>query len=213
VITHVVFDFDGTLVDSKDVLIGLYNRLAEKRRYGKLTAENLGELATLSIPERCRRLRVPLYKVPWLAFLVVRAYREAVGSIAFNEGIPELLEELRRRGHQLMILSSNGEGNIRAFLKRHAMEDRMAAVFGGSSMFGKGRKLRTLMKQARLRPDQLVYVGDEHRDVEACKEVGVRAIAVRWGTDSESRLREAGPDFIAERPADVAACVARWSGG
>jgi phosphoglycolate phosphatase len=212
-ITHVVFDFDGTLVDSKDVLIGMYNRMAEKRRYGKLTAENIGELSDLSIAERCRRLGVPLYMLPWLAFLVVRAYREAVGTIEFIGGMPELLAELKQRGHQLMILSSNGEGNIRAFLKRHGMEDQVAAVFGGSSIFGKARKMRALMKQARLRPEQLVYVGDEHRDIEACKEVGVRVIAVRWGTDSESRLRDASPDFIAERPADVAGCVARWSAG
>jgi phosphoglycolate phosphatase len=207
----VVFDFDGTLADSLGVAIGLYNALAEKHRYGKLTADNLAELRGLSILERCHRLGVPPYKLPWMMMQVSRGFRRAMPSIAFNEGIPELLQQLRARGLKLRILSTNSEENIRAFLQRHGAEDWMEALHCGASIFGKARRLRELMRRAGLRPEQLVYVGDEHRDVEACKEVGVRVIAVRWGADTEARLRQAGPDHLAERPADIAECVSRWS--
>jgi phosphoglycolate phosphatase len=57
-----------------------------------------------------------------------------------------------------------------------------------------------------------VYVGDEHRDVEACREVGVKVIAVRWGFDAEARLLAAGPDHLATAPGEVSECVKRWSG-
>ncbi|PTL76148.1 HAD-IA family hydrolase [Vitiosangium sp. GDMCC 1.1324] len=210
-ITHVVFDFDGTLADSKEAAVRLYNEVAGKSGYGLLTADNLETMRNLSVLERCRQLGVPPYKLPWLMVQITRRFRQAMQSIEFNEGIPELLQELRGRGLRLMILSSNDEGNIRAFLKRHSAEEWVEDVYCSSSIFGKARLLRALMKRAGLNPDQLVYVGDEHRDVEACKEVGVKVIAVRWGVDADARLRQAGPNHIADRPAEIVECVSRWS--
>jgi phosphoglycolate phosphatase len=209
VVTHVVFDFDGTLAASMGVALRLYNELAARYGYGTLHAGNIEELRHLSILERCKRLGVPAYKLPGLMLEVSRSFRQAMHTIDFNEGIPELLGVLRARGLKVMILSSNAEENIRAFLQRHGAEAWVEDIYCSSRIFGKARLLRTLMKRAGLQPEQLVYVGDEHRDIEACKEVGVRVIAVLWGVDPEARLREAGPDSLARHPAEVAEWVAR----
>lgn len=209
--THIVFDFDGTLADSLQVAVRLYNAIAEKHRYGKLTADNLEGLRKLSIRERCNQLGVPLHKLPGLLVQVHRDFREAMPSIEFNKGIPELLKELRSRGFKLMILSSNDEKNIRAFLERHSAQEWVEDIYCSSSIFGKARLLRALMKRHGLEPDQLLYVGDEHRDVEACKEVGVKVIAVRWGADAEARLRQAEPNHIVDHPAEIAEYVGRCS--
>ncbi|WP_257455239.1 HAD hydrolase-like protein [Archangium lipolyticum] len=210
-ITHVVFDFDGTLANSLDVAIALYNEIAEKKRYGKMTADILPELREMTVRERCKRLGVPLYMLPWMGVRIGRSFRSAMQSIEFNEGVPELLKELRSRGLELLILSSNDEENIRAFLKRHSAEEWVKDLYCGGGVFGKARRLRALLKRTGLRPEQIVYVGDEHRDVVACKQVGVRVIAVRWGADAEELLKQAGPDYIAEHPAEVAECLGRWS--
>ncbi|MFP2907117.1 HAD hydrolase-like protein [Pyxidicoccus sp. 3LFB2] len=210
-ITHVAFDFDGTLADSMPVVVRLYNELAEKYRYGQLTAGNIEELRRLSILERCRRMGVPPYRLPWLVVQMGRSLRNAMHSIEFNEGIPALLEHLKSRGLQLLILSSNREENIRAFLKHHAAEGLVTGIHCSSSLFGKARLMRAVMRRAGLQPQQLVYVGDELRDVEACKEVGVKVIAVRWGADAPELLQQAGPDHLAESPHEIAECVRRWS--
>lgn len=209
--TYVVFDFDGTLADSAGVAVKLYNEIAEKHGFGMLTPDNLEEMRTLTVLERCRKLKVAPYKLPWLVVQVTRSYRGAVRSIEFNPGIPELLKTLRERGLKIAIVSTNAEENIRAFLQRHGAEGWVDEVFCSSSIFGKAKLLKDLMKKTGLRREQLVYVGDEHRDVEACRQVGVQVIAVRWGVDADNRLKEAGPDFIADTPADVAEWVARWS--
>ncbi len=210
-ITHVVFDFDGTLADSREVLVRLYNELAARNGYGQLTAGNLDELRRLTILERCSRLGVPPYRLPFLGMQLIRSLRGTMTSVPFNEGIPELLEELRGRGLKLFILSSNSEENIRAFLAQHSAGAWVDGIHSGSSLFGKARRLRALMRKAGLRPEQLVYVGDELRDVQACREAGVRAIAVLWGADAEELLRAGSPDAIAARPAEIAGWLARWS--
>jgi phosphoglycolate phosphatase len=211
VITHVAFDFDGTLADSGNVAIASYNQIAEQYGYGKLTAGNLQQMRELSILERCKALGVPAYKLPWLVLQVSRVYRRSVHTIGFCEGIPELLRELRGWGLRSVIVSTNEEENIREFLKVHSAEAWVEDVICSSRIFGKAELLRTLMKRTRLEQHQLVYVGDEYRDIVACKKAGVRAIAVRWGFDAESRLLEAEPDAIATHPAEVADYVRRWS--
>lgn len=62
-ISHVVFDFDGTLADSLELAVGLYNAIAQKRGYGTLTPQNLAELRTLSILQRCERLGGAVYRL------------------------------------------------------------------------------------------------------------------------------------------------------
>lgn len=203
-LSHVVFDFDGTLADSLELAIGLYNTIARGRGYGTLTSENLAELRTLSILQRCERLGVPAYRLPGLVVEVGRAYRQAAGTVALHQGVPELLRTLRERGLQVAIVSTNHEETIRAILARHGVADLVGAVHCSSKLFGKARLLRELMRRERLRPEQLVYVGDEHRDVEASREAGVRVIAVTWGADAEPRLREAAPDALATRPGEIA---------
>ena len=210
-ITHVAFDFDGTLADSANVAIASYNEIAEQHGYGKLTADNLQQLRGMSILERCKAMGVPAYKLPGLILQVGKVYRKSVHSIGFFEGIPELLRELKSWGLRTVIVSTNEEENIRAFLKAQAAEAWVEDVICSSLVFGKAQLLRALMKRTRLEPHQLVYVGDEHRDIVACRKAGVKAIAVRWGFDTESRLLEAEPDAIATQPAEVADYVRRWS--
>lgn len=210
-ITHVVFDFDGTLVDSRFLAIELYNTIARRDGYELLTKENLPGLRQASITERCAQLGVPLHRVPAMVLEVTRAYRGGVDALELQPGLRELFATLQAQGRRLMILSSNAEENIRAVLRRQAVEGAVDEVFTSSPIFGKARLLKRLMSRARLRPEQLVYVGDEHRDIVACREAGVRVIAVGWGFDAEERLREGGPDHLATTPAEIAECVTRWS--
>jgi phosphoglycolate phosphatase len=115
-ITHVVFDFDGTLVDSREAAIRLYNEIAARHGYGQLTAHNLEEVRALGVLERCRYLKVPPSRLPALVVEVGREYRRAAASLRFVEGVRELLVELRRRDLRLAIASTNDEDNVRRYV-------------------------------------------------------------------------------------------------
>ncbi|MET0401800.1 MAG: HAD hydrolase-like protein [Cystobacter sp.] len=208
-VTDVVFDFDGTLVDSRALVLRLYNDLAHRKGFVPLTPGNLEEMRGLSLLERSRRLGVSPFQVPGLVGEFLRNYREELSGLVFYEGMLELLRDLRDRGTRLSILSSNDEANIRDVLRRHGVEAWVEHIQGGSRLFGKARPLRALMRRRGLSREQLIYVGDERRDVEACKQVGVRILAVPWGFDSVPALREAGAELIVESPARLLAELSR----
>ncbi|SFJ40376.1 phosphoglycolate phosphatase [Paenibacillus sp. UNC496MF] len=205
----VLFDFDGTLVQSKLLAVRLFNDLAGKYGGRRIAEEEIGRLSDLSIPDRLRALNVPLYKLPALALEGKRAYRKESVHLRLAEGMRETLGALREQGCRLGILSSNTNENIRHYLEANGL-DFFEAVHSASNLFGKDKAIRSLARTLGLELSQLLYVGDEFRDVEACRKIDVPVAAVTWGWDSAKLLAEAGPDYLCYSPAELSSIVKGW---
>jgi phosphoglycolate phosphatase-like HAD superfamily hydrolase len=117
-------------------------------------------------------------------------------------GIPELLETLRASGCRCLILSSNAGSNIARFLIRHELTS-FEHVTGGTTIFGKGRALKRVMRERGLDAGSTSYVGDEVRDVHAAAQAGIRSIAVSWGYGLREALAARAPDHIVDRPEEL----------
>ena len=82
------------------------------------------------------------------------------------------------------------------------MRDYFGFVEGGSSLFGKARHLRRIIKTelGGLTAKSIVYVGDETRDIEAAKKVGALSAGVTWGVARQQVIAAASADFIFDSP-------------
>lgn len=198
---YIVFDFDGTLVDSRSVFIALYNELADKHGYTRMTEDNLQYLRGLSIPERCKFLNVPLYRIPFMVTAVIKKYSDAVATLQFNEGIAELLQSLDENNIPFAVLSSNSKKNITQFFTLKGIVNN--DVFCSRSIFGKHVLINKFLNEKNLKPSDILYVGDELRDVIACHKTGVKIAWVSWGYDSEASLKNNKPDYIVHNPAGL----------
>ena len=201
-IRYIIFDFDGTLADSRAVFISVYNQIAQKNNYRQIESENLQYLRTLSVAERCRYLKVPVYKIPFLAGTFLSLYKKSLSDIELFAGIRELLENLKENGYQAAIISSNAESNIADFLNYQGI-DSINGIYCSRSLFGKDKLIKRFLKKYDLSPHQVLYVGDELRDIVACKKTGVKVIWVDWGYDIEQTVTAAKPDYIARHPGDI----------
>lgn len=197
----VIFDFDGTLADSREVVLAAYNEIAPRLRVRPVLREELTRLQSLPPREALREYAVSWWKLPLLVHAVRRALRDEVLRISPCEGVGPLLRALSSRGVRCSVLSTNATSNIERFAEHHGFP-RFEAVRGGVSMFGKARALERFVRAQRLDPARVLYVGDEVRDVEAARAAGVRCVAVSWGFSSRSALASRAPwrlvDSIAE---------------
>lgn len=198
--TAIIFDFDGTIANTFDYTVAFLAREAGQAPPGK---SRKAEFHGLSMARIARRLGLPWRRLPGLFFKGRREMSPAMDNIEPFTGIPELLGELRRRHHELFILSTNTTRNINKFLRRHGLEKRFKAVYGGVGMFGKTPALRRLLNERHIEPSGAIYVGDELRDVMAARALGVRVIAVTWGFAGSDDLKSAGVDGLAHRPQDL----------
>lgn len=199
---HVIFDFDGTLVDSKDLAVDLFNKLADKYKLPKLNQEDIEHLSTLSVMEKCKFMGVPLYLIPILTMEVMKNYYKCIGSLRTFQGINEVIFRLKEQGFKLSIISSNSKKNVELFLRNNDIEV-FDNIYGVSSLFGKESAIGSFIKRYNLNRKELIYVGDEHRDIMSCKANRVKVIAVLWGYDSLELLTKAGPDYVVENPAEI----------
>lgn len=201
-ITHILFDFDGTLVESMDLSLSLLNGLSEKYHYRRVSPEDVHRLKTLPLPERFRQVGVPAHRIPAISLDFLSLYHKSLPSLQPVDGVRALLQALKAEGLALSVLSSNSVENISAFLRANGME-LFDHIFSSNSLFGKDRSIRKFLRLFSVERGELLYVGDELRDVEACRLAGIRIVAVTWGFDPAPLIRSGNPDFIAETPGEV----------
>ncbi len=132
-----------------------------------------------------------------------RRMRHAIKHLRPHAGIPEIIRKLHSEGHELFILSNNSLQNVHHFLHEQKIHKYFLEIYGGVGILGKARGLKRLLKDHKFDLDQAVYVGDELRDIEAAKAIGLRVIAVTWGFAQADKLRANHPTAIADTPAQL----------
>jgi phosphoglycolate phosphatase len=122
--------------------------------------------------------------------------------VTLFDGVKDLLLELAAKDYQTSILSSNSKENILAFLQNYSI-DSISSVFCSSNIFGKDKLINKFLKEHKLDASQVIYIGDEQRDLVACKKSGVKMIWVSWGYDSIEVMEKEKPDYKVFSPGEI----------
>ncbi len=203
-----LFDFDGTIADTAHIAYEVYRRLARKYDREVLDREAFEALNDRSIPKRLKAHGVSVMRLPGLVRQALPIYRDEVSTARPFPGMGDCLERLREEGISLAILSSNHEETIRTFLIEHDL-GHFESIQGKVAILGKARGIRRFLKKKALAADDILYVGDEIRDVEAAKKAGIPVIAVGWGYDEEKLLESAAPDDYVQSPDQLVETILR----
>jgi phosphoglycolate phosphatase len=203
----VVFDFDGTLADSLPATVAIFNRLAAD--LGHRPVEDVPAARAMTTRQFLRHHGISLWRLPRLVRRFHAAAADGADRLRLFPGLPDALAALHAAGARLGILSSNREDNIRRCLRANGVEGLFAFVVGYPRLFGKGKALRRLARAERVPAGEVVYVGDEVRDVEAARKAGAAAAAVTWGYHAEGILRDSRPDYVVAEPGELAGALLR----
>ena len=164
----------------------------------------------MPVLKKLKKLGVPLYRLPGLTKDFLQAYKPLLSSLLLFDGIKDVLLSLKEEGIHLSILSSNSTENIRSFLQANELE-MFDQVMSSKTLFSKNKQMEKYRKDNKLTKDEIIYVGDETRDIDACRIAGMRIISVVWGYESKELLLKEKPDFIAEEPEDILKIIRQLS--
>ncbi|WP_147532942.1 HAD-IA family hydrolase [Bacillus marasmi] len=196
---YIIFDFDGTLADSYNVLMHAWNTIADQYNFERVQKEDLITARNLSIQERAKKYRFPMHKMPIVIPKIYRYFNEHIGEVKLFDGIKEMLDTLSQKGFTIIILSSNAKENIELLLQQEKIES-VSQVLTSSKIFGKDTVLKKFMKQQQVRQEEILYVGDEVRDILACNKVGIPFMWVSWGIDGEELIKKENPKYLVHTP-------------
>jgi HAD superfamily hydrolase (TIGR01549 family) len=200
-----VFDFDGTIANTIPVTLSIFKKFAMKDFKTKLDDRLIDELRDKPIPEIFKALNISIIKLPYIARRTRQELNKEIAKLKPVDGIKSLLNDLKGQGQVLGIVSSNSQESIGKFLEKNDM-GMFDFVYTSSSVFGKSGGLKKVLKDYyNYGKNNIVYFGDEIRDIEAARKVGIRIASVTWGVNSREKLAAYNPDFLIDSPSELPA--------
>lgn len=200
---HLIFDFDGTIADSLDLLIKIYNSICNKYNCLPVDISDKDELRKLKAQEILKRCKIAFLKIPFLLLKVKSKFRKKLSEVEIFAGMGDTLKELKKQGFILHILTSNSKENVNSFLRDNNLLDIFNSIYSNSSIFGKDKSLKKFLIKENINKEDCVYIGDETRDIEAVKKLNMSIVSVSWGFNSKEALVKLNPDIIIDKPKDL----------
>ncbi|AVZ73343.1 phosphatase [Streptomyces lunaelactis] len=215
--THLVWDWNGTLLDDINAVIGATNAAFEEIGLEPITLERYRELYCVPIPRFYERLmgRLPSdaeWEVMDEAFH--RHYSEHRIGCGLTEGVEDLLSEWRLAGRSQSLLSMFGHEQLVPVVRGYGIESHFIRVDGRTGPSGGTKALhmeRHLAALVGVAPDRTVVIGDAVDDAVAAAHVGARAVLYTGGSHSRASLEAVGVpvvDSLAEAVEEAVRLVA-----
>lgn len=197
----IIFDFDGTIADSLHLMIDIFNSMVHKFHADPIGLERIEYIRGLTPKELIHELKIPLLLIPEFLFIGKRMMKKRIDELKPIVGISHLIEKLSKK-YTLGIVTSNNVETVEEFLLQHDL-DHFKWIHSETSLFGKDKALRKRLKSEHLIHKEVLYIGDEVRDVESCKTVGIDVASVAWGLNSHTLLESAGPTYLVDDPSEL----------
>lgn len=188
----ILFDFDGTIADTISVGLEIINSHADRFGYKRLD----GELNThLSAMQLVKLAEVKFWKLPYLIYQLKLKLSEKSNEIQLLPEAKELIKKVKDSGYELGILTSNSMKTVGAFLKKYQIDSYFSYIKTDVFIFG---KKKALAKTKKLLNKKIIYIGDELRDIEACRKTNTPIVSVSWGMNSYESLEAHNSGFVAK---------------
>lgn len=197
-----LFDFDGTLADSHDWFLGVFDQVADRYGYRRLVPGDRERLRALDTRAILRDLGLSMWKLPLIAQHLRELAARDIAKIRLFPGAATMLAELDAAGLQVAVVSSNSEENVRYVLGPAASHVGRFAC--GAGLFGKAARVRAVLRATSTDPRAAIVVGDEARDIAAALAARTSSAAVAWGYADPRFLRRLSPTLFFERMEEIA---------
>lgn len=199
----IIFDFDGTLCDTRSNIIVAFRATMERLGLEMRDEATCGATIGLTLRDGFKSM----YPTMDDAAIdnCVETYRQIFAERR-QELMPELfpgvkatLEELHRRGHRMTIASSRLTDSLLLFMRHHNIDNYFEYVVGSDSVTHHKPHPEPALKtlaELKIEPSEAIMVGDMPVDIAMAHNAEIRAVGVSFGNATHEELVEAEADWI-----------------
>ncbi|WP_165855353.1 HAD family hydrolase [Marinobacter sp. JSM 1782161] len=199
----VIFDWDGTLIDSVDHIAGSLHQAATELGFPAREMDAYRDIIGLGIVEALQTL------YPGMSEAEVQAMREGYARHFFTKktapqnifpGIGELLVDLKTGRAQLAVATGKSRRGMTRALASSGLGPHFAITRCADETRSKPdpAMLHEILAHFDIAPDEAVMIGDTVYDMEMAQRIGMPAIGVEWGVHKRDRLELYAPQAVVE---------------
>ena len=208
--TTYIFDLDGTLLDTLQDLAAAVNYALLKNGMKEHSIDDIRRFVGNGVRKLIERA-VPAGTESSILNIVFADFRTYYMEHSLDvtkpyEGIPEVLQELKRRGCKMAVVSNKMMAATQELVAHFFPEIKVA--IGENEAEGIRKKpasdmVHEALKQLGADTNTAVYIGDSDVDIQTAKNAGVPCISVLWGFRDKDFLLEHGAEQFIEKPEDI----------
>ena len=197
--THIVWDWNGTLLDDTRAALGALNAMLARRSLPAITLESYRSRFHFPAREYYDEIGMDIPDTEWdaVAQEYHDSYDEESASAALNVEAVAALELARSRGARQSILSALRQDLLEEAVERFGVSGYFDFVRGTDNLYGAGKLAFALALKAEIEsssspPPRIVMIGDAIHDCEVAAELGVECVVCAQGSHSFERLAALG---------------------
>ena len=199
-IKYIIFDFDGVIADSFFATVEIYNK--KKHEYPEIAEIDMNHIRDVGTKQALKDYKISPLKIIKIMRILQKEYSHKISSVDLISNMDYVIKKLSEK-YKIGILSSNSRGNIKKFLHHHNLSKYFMFIHSQTSIFGKHLTMKKIMTKYKLKHNDIIYVGDEDRDIEAMDKLKIPIISVTWGYNSEHYLKKLNHKYLATKPQQI----------
>jgi phosphoglycolate phosphatase len=195
-ITHLLWDWNGTLLDDLDISVRVLNTMLTHHGLRPIGRERYREVFCFPIYEYYRRVGFDFHQTPYgqLADEYWALYDPLSRTAPLMDGAREVLETLSKEGFVQMILSASEREHLQSVVAHFGIDGYFCQTLGLDNIHAvsKVELGRLWMEESGVPPNQVLFIGDTAHDQETAQRMGVSCVLIPRGHYSLDRLTPLG---------------------
>jgi 2-phosphoglycolate phosphatase len=210
----VLWDLDGTLLESDLSIRDTMNRVLAERGLGTFTRAELDALIGKPLRDILAQRSPDQAAVEAMAQRYRSVYTESGWvTVLLHPGVEDVVRSLRAEGVRQGVVTSKGQNEAEQLLHDLGLASLFDAVAGDDDV----RRLKpdpapvlAACERLGVPTSDAIMVGDTEFDVRAGRAAGARTVGILWGHGTEASLRRAGADHVVADAKELRSCLDRW---
>ena len=209
----IIFDLDGTLLNTLDDLKDSLNYALTKHGHKPRTSEEVKSFVGNGVKMLMRRA-LPIHSTEeevekCLATFTSHYKTNMQNKTGPYDGIMELLQYLDKNNYKLAIVSNKFDSAVKE-LAKHYFDDLISVAIGESPDVKRKPAPDSILTAIRLLgsdKNKSLYVGDSETDIQTAKNAGIPCVGVTWGFRTRETLKNEGADYLIDEPKELLSLI------